>query len=483
MPQIIVSLVISALMVLGSVAYNSEQSKAVGASQSISSLTELTSLSHNDVLPITEVNGLTTKKVKWGTATSTLKVINDALYSPIIGSASITTLGTITTGTWNADTITVAKGGTGSTSLIAYQLLAGNGTGAVTTFGNGTSGYVLTSNGAGALPSFQNVGVTTNNNNTWTGTNTFTATTTFSGPVTIDGIIRTPNNESDGSLNVTSGTVTLNDASHVSGDYAIYNYSTGTIAVGATLTTGANLKNKILVLRFTGTTTIAGTIDLSGKGASGGALATNGTAGASTFAYSVGIKGSSSVSTPGAGGLSSDFALYDVWCGSGGGGGVSKGLAGGVGGDGGGGIILVTTGTLSFTGTLNMSGIAGTSATHQGTYNFLNSDGGSGGGGGGAGKGLFFAQYFNADATKYTIIKTGGAASEGSKPVGASGGSPPVQAAASGAGGGASGATAGSAGANGGTNNSPSGSQGAGGAGADGAFYIGKIPPVNLMQI
>ena len=153
----------------------------VGASQSISSLTELTSLSHNDVLPITEVNGLTTKKVKWGTATSSLKVINDALYSPIIGSASITTLGTITTGTWNADTLTVAKGGTGSTSLIAYQLLAGNGTGAVTTFGNGTSGYVLTSNGAGALPSFQNVGVTLNNNNTWTGTNTFSATTTIDG--------------------------------------------------------------------------------------------------------------------------------------------------------------------------------------------------------------------------------------------------------------------------------------------------------------
>lgn len=168
-------------MVLGSVAYNSEQSKAVGASQSISSLTELTSLSHNDVFPITELNGLTTKKVKWGTATSTLKVINDALYSPIIGSASITTLGTITTGTWNADTLTVSKGGTGSTSLIAYQLLAGNGTGAVTTFGNGTAGYILTSNGEGALPSFQNVGVTTANNNTWTGTNTFNATTTFSG--------------------------------------------------------------------------------------------------------------------------------------------------------------------------------------------------------------------------------------------------------------------------------------------------------------
>lgn len=191
----IVSALIALITVAGGFFVKEQVAPTVGASQSISSLTELTSLSHNDVLPITEANGLTTKKVKWGTATSTLKVINDALYSPIIGSASITTLGTITTGTWNADTLTVSKGGTGSTSLIAYQLLAGNGTGAVTTFGNGTSGYVLTSNGAGALPSFQNVAVTLNGNNTWTGTNsfsnivtlnsttTFNATSTFNGPI------------------------------------------------------------------------------------------------------------------------------------------------------------------------------------------------------------------------------------------------------------------------------------------------------------
>lgn len=199
----------------------------VGASQSISSLTELTSLSHNDVFPITEVNGLTTKKVKWGTATSTLKVINDALYSPLIGSASITTLGTITTGTWNADTLTVAKGGTGSTSLIAYQLLAGNGTGAVTTFGNGTSGYVLTSNGVGALPSFQNVGVTTNGNNTWTGTNTFTATTTVSGSLVIG-------------IGGASSTVLMND---VNGVVHSYNAGLGTAySAYATMPTTAGYK-------------------------------------------------------------------------------------------------------------------------------------------------------------------------------------------------------------------------------------------------
>jgi hypothetical protein len=51
----------------------------------------------------------------------------DASY---VGQASITTLGTVATGTWNATTITVAKGGTGATTLTGYLL--GNGTSAVT---------------------------------------------------------------------------------------------------------------------------------------------------------------------------------------------------------------------------------------------------------------------------------------------------------------------------------------------------------------
>jgi len=48
----------------------------------------------------------------------------DAAY---VGQASITTLGTITTGTWNGDTITVAYGGTGSTSYTAGSVIFSNG--------------------------------------------------------------------------------------------------------------------------------------------------------------------------------------------------------------------------------------------------------------------------------------------------------------------------------------------------------------------
>lgn len=47
-----------------------------------------------------------------------------------IGQTSITTLGTVTTGTWNATTIGVARGGTGATTLTGF--LKGNGTSAFT---------------------------------------------------------------------------------------------------------------------------------------------------------------------------------------------------------------------------------------------------------------------------------------------------------------------------------------------------------------
>lgn len=52
----------------------------------------------------------------------------------------------------------VASGGTGNTSLTAYAVLTGGttSTGPIQSVASvGTSGQVLTSNGAGALPTFQ----------------------------------------------------------------------------------------------------------------------------------------------------------------------------------------------------------------------------------------------------------------------------------------------------------------------------------------
>lgn len=44
---------------------------------------------------------------------------HDGVYSPLVGSTSLVTLGTITTGTWNASVIPINKGGTGQISASA----------------------------------------------------------------------------------------------------------------------------------------------------------------------------------------------------------------------------------------------------------------------------------------------------------------------------------------------------------------------------
>lgn len=75
-----------------------------------------------------------------------------------IGSTTITTLGTITTGTWNGTAVDVAHGGTGNTTFTAYSVICA-GTTATGIFQNvsgvGSSTQVLTSNGAAALPTWQ----------------------------------------------------------------------------------------------------------------------------------------------------------------------------------------------------------------------------------------------------------------------------------------------------------------------------------------
>jgi len=292
---------------------------------------------------------------------------------------------------------------------------------------------------------------------------------------------RSRSNESDNALNVISQTLTLNDADHIVGDYAIYNYTTGNIAADGILTVGNNLINKILILKFSGDCTIDGKIDLAGKGGAGGALGEDGTSGIMTFPYSKGIKGSSEINNPGSGGLSTNFTPFDVWSGSGGGGGITKSYAGGVGGSGGGGIILLCSGVLSFTGTLDLSGKNGTNATNEYTYNFMLGNGGSGGGGGASGCGLFIAEKIANDIKKYTLLLNGGVGGSGTMAIGSSGGTTVSVSCASGAGGGASGNIAGNDGLNGGTDYmNISGDQGRGGNGANGSFYLLKSTTLGL---
>jgi len=71
------------------------------------------------------------------------------IASTYVGQTSITTLGTITTGTWSADTIATTKGGTGLTSYATGDILYASGTNTLAKLTIGTSGKVLQVNGSG----------------------------------------------------------------------------------------------------------------------------------------------------------------------------------------------------------------------------------------------------------------------------------------------------------------------------------------------
>lgn len=75
------------------------------------------------------------------------------IASTYVGQSSITTLGTISTGTWSADTIVVGRGGTGTTSFTSNGILYGNSTSAIQVTGAGTQYQVLQA-GSGGTPTF-----------------------------------------------------------------------------------------------------------------------------------------------------------------------------------------------------------------------------------------------------------------------------------------------------------------------------------------
>lgn len=86
-----------------------------------------------------------------GTLTGTTLAAN-------VVTSSLTTVGTIGTGVWQGTAVTVPFGGTGDTSFTAYSVICGGttSTGVLQNVsGVGTSGQVLTSNGAAALPTWQ----------------------------------------------------------------------------------------------------------------------------------------------------------------------------------------------------------------------------------------------------------------------------------------------------------------------------------------
>jgi hypothetical protein len=75
------------------------------------------------------------------------------IASTYVGQTSITTLGTVTIGTWDATTVAVTAGGTGVESFTDNGILYGDGTNALDVTAAGTQHQVLLA-GAGGVPEF-----------------------------------------------------------------------------------------------------------------------------------------------------------------------------------------------------------------------------------------------------------------------------------------------------------------------------------------
>jgi hypothetical protein len=285
--------------------------------------------------------------------------------------SDITSLSGLTTA------LSVAQGGTGDTLLTAYAPLFGGttSTGPIQSGTLGSSGQVLMSNGAGALPTFQ-----------------------YSAALFGDG--------NDGDVIISSNTTLTHDM----------NYHNLTVNSGDALSTAGYR------VYISGTLTIQSTGSINDDGGAGGNGQTGATGGGGTAGTAVsrtpnappstaggagGGGGTATSTTAGTGGAAPTDILsspslfpYTFLSGCGGGGGGGKGTAAG-------------------NGTAGVNCLAGALGGAGGTAN--GTSGRASGGGGGAGGGVLYL-YVNAINSSGTISANGGAGGAGGTNAGGGGG-------------------------------------------------------------
>ena len=216
--------------------------------------TTLTTISGSDTVQnalkvITNNNFTALNSGKMEKSTTTLYEVTSA--------TSLTAVGTLTTGTWNATAIGVSKGGTGLTSPTQYLTMLGNGAyGLTVASSTGTSGQFWISNGAGAYPSWQSSTINQNDNYTWTGLHSFAATTTIAGlnasstpdkPLKLNGI----NYAFPATQNASSTVLQTDGSGNLLWDYSDWQELGTTIVTTATssmILTGLPAKNDLKIV-------------------------------------------------------------------------------------------------------------------------------------------------------------------------------------------------------------------------------------------
>ena len=317
-----------------------------------------------------------------------------ALYSPLAGSGSIATVGTVGTGTWAATDVAVAHGGTGASTASAARTNLG--------IVNGVANTVSSHGpyGSGANGAISNITDTDINGTTVAQSGTITLTS--------NRIIRAT------STVTLSQAITVNKQSgQVRGSYPTTHGGIG-IELGAILATlgskgipvpirpaggTASLCGGIVQIIASGNVVVGGTITADGTNASsdgggGGGLVVIISGGTISGSSAISVAGSAGHATAaargGAGSYSGEPGGHAGIGGSGGGGGGSY-FGGGAKGSGGSGIIDGNDGGHAVGGS-NRHGGGGGSLDNEG------SDGGSGGAGNG-----YLANYYTGHASDLTL--------------------------------------------------------------------------------
>ena len=114
-----------------------------------------------------------------------VSVLNSTTLGSSVVNSSLTSVGTITTGTWNATTIAVNKGGTGLTSYTVGDIIYASASETLTKLSGVATGSALISGGVGAAPSWGKIGLTTHVSGTLGVANGGTGVTTSTGSASV----------------------------------------------------------------------------------------------------------------------------------------------------------------------------------------------------------------------------------------------------------------------------------------------------------
>jgi hypothetical protein len=129
-----------------------------------------------------------------------VSVLSSTSLGSSVVDSSLTSVGTIATGTWDATTIAVNKGGTGITSYTIGDIIYASGSTTLSKLSNVVTGNTLLSGGVGVVPTWGKVGLTTHvsgtlpvaNGGTGVTTSTGTGSTALSDSPTLTGIPISP---------------------------------------------------------------------------------------------------------------------------------------------------------------------------------------------------------------------------------------------------------------------------------------------------